>query len=88
MDKTTDEGPSDEEKAFKQMPPQKQCIYNEMVEFQKELRQLRMACSLRCIIHTQQEQINPPMLEEVTQKEMATATASTHIVKTETMSHL
>ena len=55
-----------------------------MVEFQKELRQLRMAGSLRCIIHAQQEQINPPMPEQVAQKEMATATTSTHIVKTET----
>ena len=36
-DETTDEDPSDEEEAFKQMPPQKQCIYNEMIEFQKEL---------------------------------------------------
>ena len=57
-----DEDPSDEEEAFKQLPPWKQqCIYNEMVKFQKELRQLRMARSLRCIIHAQQEQINPPM---------------------------
>ena len=44
-----------------------------------------MAHSLRCIIHAQQEQIKPPMLEEVAQREMATATASTHIVKTETI---
>ena len=35
-DETTDEDPSDEE-AFKQMPPRKQCIYNKMIEFQKEL---------------------------------------------------
>ena len=34
---TTDEDFSDEEEAFKQMPPQKQCIYNKMIEFQKEL---------------------------------------------------
>ena len=84
MDETMGEGPTDEEEAFKQMPPQKQCIYNEMVKFQKELRQIKIAGSLRCIIHAQQEQINPPMPEEVAQKEMATATASTHIVKTET----
>ena len=84
MDETTDEDPSDEEEAFKQMPPQKQRIYNKMVKFQKELRPLGMAGSLRCIIHAQQEQINPPMPEEVAQKEMAIATVSTHIVKTET----
>ena len=38
--KTSDEDPSDEEEAFKQLPPRKQRVYNEMVEFQKELRQL------------------------------------------------
>ena len=65
------------------MPPRKQRVYNEMVEFQKELRQLNMAGSLRRIIHAQQEQINPPMPEEVARKEMATATASATIIKTE-----
>ena len=83
MDETTDDDPSDEEEAFKQIPPQKQHIYNEMVEFQKELRQLGMAGSLRHIIHAQQEQINPPMPEEIVKREMATATALTSIVKTE-----
>ena len=52
-----------------------------MVEFQKELRQLGMAGSLRCVIHAQQEQIPPPMPEEVARKEMATTTASTTIIK-------
>ena len=51
--KTDDEDPSDEEEAFRQMPPRKQRVYNEMVEFQKELRQLSMTGSLRCIIHAQ-----------------------------------
>ena len=46
-DETLDEDPSDEEKAFKQFPPRKQRIYNEMVEFQKELRQLSIAGSLK-----------------------------------------
>ena len=54
-----------------------------MVEFQNELRQLGMAGSLRHIIHAHQEQINPPMPEEFARKEMATATASTTIIKTE-----
>ena len=45
-----------------------------------------MAGSLRHIIHAQQEQINPPMPEEVARKEMATATASTSVVKAETTS--
>ena len=43
-----------------------------------------MAGSLRCIIHAQQEQINPLCLKEVARKEMATATASITIVKAET----
>ena len=72
---TSDEDPSDEEEAFRQMPPRKQRVYNKMVEFQKELRQLSMAGSLRCIIHAQQEQINPPMPEEAARKEMAPATS-------------
>ena len=55
-----------------------------MVGFQKELRQQGLAGSLQCIIHTEQEKINPPMPSEVAQKEMAMATASTNIVKTET----
>ena len=68
------------------MPPRKQRVYKEMVEFQKELRQLSMAGSLRRIIHAQQEQINPPMPEEVARKEMANATASTIVVKAEATS--
>ena len=43
-----------------------------------------MAGSLRHIIHAQQEQINPPMPEEIAKREMATATASTSVIKTET----
>ena len=85
-DETSDEDPSDEEKAFNQLPPRKQTIYNEMVKFQKELRQLSMAGSLRPMIHAQQEQINLPMSEEVARKEMATATASTTIIKAEATS--
>ena len=50
------------------MPPRKKRVYNEMVEFQKELRQLRMAGSLRCIIHAQQEQINPLCLKKLLEK--------------------
>ena len=50
------------------MSPRKLRVYNEMVEFQKELRQLGMAGSLRHIIHAQEEQINPPMPEEVARK--------------------
>ena len=84
MDEATDKDLSEEEEVFKQMPPWKQCIYNEMVEFKKELRQLGMANNLRHIIHAQQEQINPPMPEEIAKREMATATALTSIIKTET----
>ena len=63
-DETSDEDPSDEEKVFQQLPLRKQRVYNEMVEFQKGLRQLGMTGSLRYIIHTQQEQINPPCMKK------------------------
>ena len=43
-----------------------------------------MAGSLRCIIHVQQEQINHPMPEEIAKREMAMATASTSVIKTDT----
>ena len=43
-----------------------------------------MAGSLKCIIHVQQEQMNPPMPEEIAKREMAMATASTTVIKTET----
>ena len=72
-------------KFFENLPPRKQQIYNEMVEFQKELRQNGLAGSLHRVIHTQQEKINPPMLNEVAQKEMATATAATSVIKSETI---
>ena len=54
-----------------------------MVEFQTELRQHGLAGSLHRVIHTQQEKINPPMPNEVAQREMATATAATSIIKSE-----
>ena len=70
-------------KFFKYLSPRKQRIYNEMVEFQKELRQHGLAGSLCRIIHAQQEKINPTMPSEVAQKEMATATAATSVIKSE-----
>ena len=75
--------PLDEDEVFKNLPPRKQCIYNEMVEFQKELRQHGLAGSLHRVLHAQQEKINPPMSIEVAQKEMATATTATSVIKSE-----
>ena len=85
-DEDTDEDPLDEDNTFEKLPPRKQRIYNEMVDFQRELRQHGLAGSLNHIIHAQQEKINPTMPDDVAGKEMATATASTSIVKTEIMS--
>ena len=82
-DESTNQDPEDEDMAFKDLPPYKQRLYNEMVQFQTELHQQGIAGSLRCIIHRQQEQINPPMLEDVARKEMATAIAASAITKTE-----
>ena len=64
----TDEDPMDEDEVFENLPPRKQWVYNEMVEFQKELRQHGLAGSLHRVIHAQQEKINPPMPTEVAQK--------------------
>ena len=50
-DEETDKGPLDEDEVFKKLPPRKQWIYNEMVEFQKELRQHGLAGSLHRVIH-------------------------------------
>ena len=54
-----------------------------MVEFQKELTQHGLAGSLCIFIHAKQEKINPPMPNEVAQKEMATA--ATSIINSETI---
>ena len=59
-----------------------------MVEFQTAIREHRLSGSLRSIIHGQQENINPPMPTTVAQKEMATATVATKIIKTECISTL
>ena len=80
------EDPLDEDEAFNALPAQKKCIYNEMVEFQTAIREHRLSGSLRRIIHGQQENINPPMPTTVAQKEMATATVATEIIKTECIS--
>ena len=64
-DEGTDQDPKDEDVVFKDLPPHKQRLYNEMVQFQTELHEKDIVGSLRCIIHGQQEQINPPMPEEV-----------------------
>ena len=80
------EDPLDEDEAFNALPAQKKCIYNEMVKFQTAIREHRLSSSLRRIIHGQQENINPPMPPTVVQKEMATATAATGIIKTECIS--
>ena len=82
-EESTDEDPMNEDKAFDALPSRKKRIYNEMVEFQTAMRQFGLAGSLHRIIHGQQENINPPMPVAVTQKEMATATAATGIIKTE-----
>ena len=81
----TDEDPINEDEVFENLPPRKQCINNEMVKFQTELRQHGLAGSLHRIIHAQQEKINPPMPNEVAQKEMATATTTTSVIKSETI---
>ena len=75
------EDPLDEDEAFDALPAWKKHIYNEMVEFQTAIREHRLSSSLRRIIHGQQENINPPMPPTVAQKEMATATAATGIIK-------
>ena len=59
-----------------------------MVKFQTAIREHRLSSSLRRIIHGQQENINPPMPTTVAQKEMATATVATKIIKTECISTL
>ena len=81
-DESTDQDPEDEDVAFEDLPPCKQRLYNEMVQFQTELCQQGIAGSWRCIIHEQQEQINPPMPEDIARKEMATAIATSTITKT------
>ena len=80
------EDPLDEDEAFDALSAWKKCIYNEMVEFQTAIREHRLSGSLRRIIHGQQENINPPMPTTVAQKEMATATVATEIIKTECIS--
>ena len=83
-DEETDEDPLDEDEVFENLPPpQKQQIYNEMVDYQKELRQHGLADSLHRVIHVQQEKINPPMPNDVAQREMVTATTATSIIKSE-----
>ena len=84
-DEETDEDTLDEDEVFENLPSRKQQIYNEMVEFQKELRQHGLAGNFHRVIHTQQEKTNPPMPNKVAQKEMATATAATSIIKSETI---
>ena len=81
--KETDEDPLDEDDIFETLLPRKQRIYNEIVEFQKELRHHGLPGSLHRGIHAQQEKINPPMSNEVALKELATATAVTSIIKSE-----
>ena len=82
-EESTDEDPMNEDEAFNALPSRKKRIYNEMVEFQTAMRQFGLAGSLHRIIHGQQENINPPMPVAVAQKEMATATTATGIIKTE-----
>ena len=67
-DEETDEDPLDEDEVFENLPPRKQQIYSEMVEFQTELRQHGLAGSLHRMIHAQQYKINPLMPSEVAQK--------------------
>ena len=82
------EDPLDEDEAFDALPAQKKRVYNEMVKFQTAIREHRLSGSLRRIIHGQQENINPPMPTTVAQKEMATATVATEVIKTECISTL
>ena len=82
-EESTDEDLMNEDEAFDALPSRKKRIYNEMVEFQTAMRQFGLAGSLCRIIHGQQENINPPMPVAVAQKEMATATTATSIIKTE-----
>ena len=46
-DKDTEEDPLDEDDAFEQLPPREQRIYKEMADFQRELRQHRLACCMK-----------------------------------------
>ena len=80
------EDPFDEDEAFNALSAQKKCVYNKMVKFQTAIREHRLSGSLRRIIHGQQENINPPMPTTVAQKEMATATVATKVIKTECIS--
>ena len=82
-DEDSGEDPVNEDEAFEALPARKKHVYNEMVEFQAAMRQFGLAGSLQRIIHGQQENINPPMPEEVARREMATATAVVGIIKTE-----
>ena len=82
-DEDSSNDPVNEDEAFEALPARKKHVYNEMVEFQAVMRQFGLAGSLRRIIHGQQENINPPMPEEVARREMATATAVVGIIKTE-----
>ena len=64
-DEDSKEDALNEDEVYEQVPLRKQRIYNEMVEFQTELRKPGLAGSLCRIIHMQQEKLNQPMLSEV-----------------------
>ena len=84
-EESLDQDPEDEDAAFENLPPHKQRLYNEMVEFQTELHQQGVAGSLRHIIQGQQEQIHPPIPEHIARKEMATTVAAATVTKTEVL---
>ena len=84
-EESLDQDPENEDIAFEDLPPHKQRLYNEMVEFQTKLHQQDVAGSLRHIIHGQQEQIHPPMPEHVARKETATTVATATVTKTEVL---